>query len=148
MNTRLRCLILVSALGSPSVQAAEAQALPPTPASAITAFMDAVAAHSESGVAQVWGTDSLGPAAAFMPAEQRSPRIRVIIRLLAHERFTINTEDSTNLTHRVYVVRVTTATCATDVAFTVVSYHGGWLVSSVALEALAPKTRQCVPGGG
>ncbi len=114
------------------------------PSVVITRFMDAAAAEDYEVMGRLWGSRD-GPAVEWMDREELRKRLVVIQGFLLHTEYEVlpSAPQVSSGGRLILQVRVVTPNkCGPVVNFTVVPYHGDWLLEAIDLNAVRP-TRVC-----
>ena len=147
-RTLLPLLLLAAACGggSPATPAPEPEGSPEV---VVTQFLRALSDSNIAGITNLWGTER-GPASVTRQPPEYYRRAEIIQSYLTHDtaRIVSVTPVAATPANRTVVVELARRGCTQRVPFVTVPYRGGWLVSSVDLDAAGNPKRSCGPNPG
>ena len=120
-----------------------------SPEAVVTQFLRAVADSNITGITELWGTER-GPASVTRQPDEYRRRAVIIQSYLRHDsaRIVSQVPGAADPASRDLIVEIARRGCVKRVPFTTVPYQGGWLVSSVDLNAAGNPARGCRESGG
>ncbi len=118
----------------------------PTAATAVQAFMQAVADSNLEKMANLWGTAS-GPAARTGQPQDYQRRIAIIQTYLRNDSYRLTSDVPESPDRRALQVQIRRQVCTWSVPFVAIrTANGSWLVNQVDLTAAGNPARPCEPG--
>jgi len=119
-----------------------------SPEAVVTQFMRAVADSNITGITELWGTER-GPASVTRQPEEYRRRAIIIQSYLRHDsaRIVSQVPAAANPANRDVLVEIARRGGVRQVPFSTVPYQGGWLVSSVDLNAAGNPAKGCRESG-
>jgi hypothetical protein len=118
----------------------------PTAATAVQAFMQAVADSNLDKMANLWGTAS-GPAARTGQPQNYQRRIAIIRAYLRNDSYRLTSDVPESPDRRALQVQIRRQVCTWNVPFVAIrTANGSWLVNQVDLTAAGNPARPCQPG--